>query len=114
MIWHLSHELSRQVSCGCYIGFPISGRGANFTSTGLEFFNTGVTRGQTTRDTWLTFHPNSFSNTTSLTFIADNPAPDIFQVIANAVEDENSSSEKTNTAFLTRTLLEQIRYVSHM
>ena len=58
---------------------------------------TGVTRGQTSRDTWLTFDQNSFSNTTSLTVIADNPAPGIFQVIANAVEDESSSSEKTNT-----------------
>ena len=60
----------------------------------------------------LTFDPNSFSNTTSLTFIADNPAPGIFQVIANAVEDENSSSEKNEHGYLTRTLIERIRYVS--
>ena len=63
--------------------FPSRGGGLTFSSTGLEIFKTGVTRGQTSRDTWLTFDPNSISNTTSLTFIADNPAPDIFQVIAN-------------------------------
>ena len=50
--------------------------GGELTSPALvwSFFKTGVTRGQTSHDTWLTFDPNSFSNTTSLTFIADNPA----------------------------------------